>query len=66
MSVDKASHQVTVKAGTTLRELIELLHQHKLAMTNLGAIPYQTVAGAISTGTVSVQVKCFHLASHLP
>ena len=67
VSVDKASHQVTVKAGTTFRELIELLHQHGLAMTNLGAIPYQTVAGAISTGTVyQCKWKCFHLAIHLP
>ena len=55
VSVDKVSHQVTVRAGTTLTELIELLHQHGLAMKNLGAIPHQTVAGAITTGIQKVQ-----------
>ena len=55
MSVDKVNHQVTVRAGTTLTELVELLHEHGLAMTNLGSIPFQTVAGAILTGT---QLQC--------
>lgn len=51
MNVDKVNHQATVRAGTTLTELVELLHEHGLAMTNLGSIPFQTVAGAILTGT---------------
>ena len=50
MRVDKANHQVTVKAGTTFTELNQLLQEHGLVMKNLGAIPHQTVAGAISTG----------------
>ena len=53
--MDKVNHQVTVRAGTTFRELVELLHQHGLAMKNLGAIPHQTAAGAISTGIQKVQ-----------
>ena len=57
MSVDKVNHQVTVRAGTTFRELVELLHEHGLAMTNLGSIPFQTVAGGILTGTQTACVS---------
>jgi len=48
--VDKTNHQVTVKAGTTFKELNQLLTEHGLVMTNLPSIHHQTVAGAISTG----------------
>jgi L-gulonolactone oxidase len=43
--------EVTVRAGTRLRELSVLLAQHGLALENLGDIDAQTVAGAIATGT---------------
>ncbi|MCK2245145.1 MULTISPECIES: D-arabinono-1,4-lactone oxidase [unclassified Crossiella] len=49
-----ADHQtglVTVRAGTPLHQLNHELDQLGLAMTNLGDIDRQTVAGAISTGT---------------
>jgi L-gulono-1,4-lactone dehydrogenase len=42
---------VTVRAGTTLRTLNAELDRLGLAMTNLGDIDAQTIAGAISTGT---------------
>ncbi|MEU7526471.1 D-arabinono-1,4-lactone oxidase [Saccharothrix sp. NPDC042600] len=42
---------VTVRAGTTLRQLNALLDRLGLALANLGDIDAQTVAGAISTGT---------------
>lgn len=42
---------VTVRAGTTLRKLNAELDALGLALTNLGDIDGQTVAGAISTGT---------------
>jgi L-gulono-1,4-lactone dehydrogenase len=42
---------VTVRAGTTLRALNAELDRIGLAMTNLGDIDAQTIAGAISTGT---------------
>jgi FAD-linked oxidoreductase len=42
---------VTVRAGTTLRALNAELDRLGLAMTNLGDIDAQTVAGAIATGT---------------
>lgn len=50
-SVDKSSGVVTVEAGTRLYELNGLLASEGLAMTNLGDIDVQTIAGAISTGT---------------
>ena len=49
VSVD--GNQVTVKAGTKLKRLGNLLHEHNLAMENLGDIDVQSIAGAISTGT---------------
>ena len=51
VGVDTGAQRVTVKAGTTLADLNVLLDQHGLALANLGDITYQTVAGAVSTGT---------------
>lgn len=51
LSVDKEKLQATVKAGTKLKLLGELLFKEGLAMENLGDIDVQSVAGAISTGT---------------
>ena len=51
VGVDRDAQRVTVKAGTTLADLNVLLDQHGLALANLGDITYQTVAGAVSTGT---------------
>ena len=48
---DLETRQVTVRSGTTLSALNAGLDALGLAMTNLGDIDAQTVAGAISTGT---------------
>ncbi|MGA1361308.1 MAG: D-arabinono-1,4-lactone oxidase [Ilumatobacteraceae bacterium] len=50
-SVDRENLTVTVGAGTPLHVLNDLLHTEGLALANMGDIAYQTVAGAISTGT---------------
>jgi L-gulono-1,4-lactone dehydrogenase len=50
-SIDTAAGLVTVEAGLPLRRLNAVLATHGLAMTNLGDIDAQTVAGAIATGT---------------
>ena len=50
VSFDPATMEYTVKAGTRLAELNELLDQEHLAMINLGSVTGQTIAGAISTG----------------
>jgi FAD-linked oxidoreductase len=51
VSADVDSGLVTVRAGTTLKTLNAELDRLGLAMTNLGDIDAQTIAGAISTGT---------------
>jgi FAD-linked oxidoreductase len=50
-SVDQAAQTVTVKAGTRIKALGEMLFQRGFAQENLGDIDVQTIAGAISTGT---------------
>jgi L-gulono-1,4-lactone dehydrogenase len=51
VSADLESGLVTVRSGTTIRELNAALDTLALAMANLGDIDAQTVSGAISTGT---------------
>jgi FAD/FMN-containing dehydrogenase len=48
---DGSPGHVTVGAGTTLHDLGEDLYSAGLAMTNLGDVNYQTLAGATATGT---------------
>ncbi len=51
VAADIDSGLVTVRSGTTIRELNATLDALGLALENLGDIDAQTVAGAISTGT---------------
>lgn len=51
VTVNTGAHLVTAPAGTTLRQLNDLLAGYRLALPNLGDIDAQTIAGAISTGT---------------
>ncbi len=51
ISVDKEKLTATVKGGTKLFLLNQLLHKEGMAMENLGDIDQQSIAGAISTGT---------------
>ncbi|CAM1369446.1 FAD-linked oxidoreductase [Tenacibaculum sediminilitoris] len=51
ISIDKEKNQATIKAGTKLSLLGDLLFNEGLAMENMGDINVQSIAGAISTGT---------------
>lgn len=51
VSVDVERGRVTLGAGTPLHHIPRLLAPYGLAMTNLGDIDRQTIAGAIATGT---------------
>jgi FAD-linked oxidoreductase len=51
VTADLDSGLITVRSGTTIRELNATLDSLGLAMANLGDIDAQTVSGAISTGT---------------
>ncbi|MGV8873616.1 MAG: D-arabinono-1,4-lactone oxidase [Rhodococcus sp. (in: high G+C Gram-positive bacteria)] len=62
---DDGSARVTVFAGTRLRELTALLWDLDLAMTNLGDIDEQSVAGAISTGTHGTGARFGGLATQV-
>jgi L-gulono-1,4-lactone dehydrogenase len=70
VSADAGTGLVTVRSGTTLRALNAELDRLGRAMTNLGDIDAQTIAGAISTGThgtgarfggIATQVAAFEL-----
>ena len=49
--LDKEKLQVKIQPGIKLWQLNEYLDKEGLALKNLGSISYQSVAGAISTGT---------------
>jgi FAD-linked oxidoreductase len=51
VAADAETGLVTVRSGTTLRQLNANLNTLGLAMPNMGDIDVQTIAGAISTGT---------------
>ncbi|PFG18514.1 FAD-linked oxidoreductase [Serinibacter salmoneus] len=51
IAVDRQARTATLAAGTRLHQIPALLAPHGLAMTNLGDIDAQSIAGAISTGT---------------
>jgi FAD-linked oxidoreductase len=51
VAVDESMCRVTVEAGMTIARLNHELAARGLALSNLGDIDRQTVAGAISTGT---------------
>lgn len=62
---DAGTALVTVRSGTTLRELNAALDALGLAMTNLGDIDAQTIAGAISTGTHGTGARFGGLATQV-
>lgn len=51
ISVDETKMTITVQAGMKLHKLHDLLELHDLAMSNLGSISDQSVAGIMSTAT---------------
>jgi L-gulono-1,4-lactone dehydrogenase len=51
IAVDAERGRVTLAAGTPLHRLPALLAPHGLALTNMGDVDRQTIAGATSTGT---------------
>jgi FAD-linked oxidoreductase len=65
VSADTETGLVTVRAGTTLRELNPGLDACGLAMTNLGDIDAQTIAGALATGTHGTGARFGGMATQL-
>ncbi len=51
LDVDRERQRITVQAGIRLSDLGARLREHGMAMSVLGSISKQSIAGAISTGT---------------
>jgi FAD/FMN-containing dehydrogenase len=62
---DRPSCEATLGAGTTLNAAGKALLTHGMAFTNLGDVDYQTVVGAIATGTHGTGKRLPNLATHL-
>ena len=65
VSVDRDTARVTVQSGITIRKLGEELAAVGLAMPNLGDVGYQTISGAVSTGTHGTGVRLCGLAQQV-
>ena len=65
IEADKAKHQATVYAGTTIHDLGEILYEQGMAQINLGDIDKQSVAGACSTGTHGTGVNFGTLSTQI-
>jgi hypothetical protein len=64
-NIDKQNKLITVQAGIKLWQLNNLLHKEGLALTNLGSIDQQSLAGAIQTGTHGTGICYSNLASQV-
>ncbi|MEH2052915.1 D-arabinono-1,4-lactone oxidase [Nostoc sp.] len=51
LDIDIEQKTVIVKSGIRIYQLVDILAKHGLALSSLGSICEQTIAGAISTGT---------------
>ena len=65
VSVDTRTCTVTARAGIRLRDLSQIVHRYGLALSNLGSIAEQSVAGAISTGTHGTGLRFGNLATQV-
>jgi L-gulonolactone oxidase len=65
MSIDPERATATVQAGIHLSDLNEALAARGLGMENLGDIAYQSIAGAISTGTHGTGARLRGLAAQV-
>lgn len=65
LAADPSTGRVTVQSGIRLHDLNERLAGLGLALTNLGDIDAQTVAGALSTGTHGTGLRVGGLATQV-
>lgn len=63
--IDRETLNVTVKAGTKLKALGQILAENGFAQENLGDINEQSIAGAISTGTHGTGVDFGNIATQV-
>ena len=65
ISVDKENLTATVRGGTKLFLLNQLLHDQGMAMENLGDIDQQSIAGAVSTGTHGTGISFGNISTQI-
>jgi L-gulonolactone oxidase len=65
VAVDRERCGITVQAGITLSALNKELAALGMALPNLGDVEYQTVAGAVSTGTHGTGARYQGIASQI-
>lgn len=63
--IDSEKHQVKVEAGIKIRDLIEFLAAHNLALSNQGFITDQSIAGAIATATHGTGKGAYALSDYI-
>jgi FAD-linked oxidoreductase len=51
VAVDYENWQITVEAGIRLKHLIDALDDRGMALSNIGSVAEQSIAGAVGTGT---------------
>ena len=64
-AIDTEARTATVRAGTKLKALGEMLHEKGLAQENLGDINVQSIAGAVSTGTHGTGARLRSIANQI-
>ncbi|HYC27232.1 MAG TPA: FAD-binding protein, partial [Chitinophagaceae bacterium] len=65
LDIDKDARTVRVQGGLKLDQLNAILDKEGLALSNLGSISKQTVAGAIATGTHGTGIRFQCLAAQV-
>ncbi|MDP5277024.1 D-arabinono-1,4-lactone oxidase [Chengkuizengella axinellae] len=65
VEVNQEERWAEVWAGTKLKSLSRLLHEHGMALENMGDIDHQSIAGALSTGTHGTGVHLGNLSTQI-
>lgn len=65
LDVDRESGLVRAQSGITLGALSDAMHQHGLALANMGDIDVQSLAGATATGTHGTGIRLTNLSAGL-
>jgi len=65
LHVDTKRGLMKVEAGITIQTIVEEAAQHRLALSNLASVTWQSISGAISTGTHGTGINSGILATYV-
>jgi L-gulonolactone oxidase len=57
IQIDKTNQLVTVRGGTTLKEIVISLEDVGLSLPQLPSVSAQTISGAIATGVIEFKAN---------